>query len=187
MDDAIRPTQAAKRREAHGEEQVCLDSDDSSEGSVIHIDAEESEDNYTEAQEGPKHVAKGKKRGLTQSRPVVEPTRRSSRKVSELKVSYDTNVHPQDAFLVLSSDEEELKPAKKPKSSKHEQFVNKPGSDDNAVASTSAKRKYADYVENTTSDDLDPNDEDGLSSVEAGANGMNMLGLIRLDPYRIVH
>ncbi|USP78880.1 hypothetical protein yc1106_06154 [Curvularia clavata] len=170
MDDTIRPIQAAKRREARGEEQVCLDSDDSSEGSTVHTNAEESEDNQNEAEEEPKQAARGKKRRLAQSRPVVGPTRRSPRNVSEPKVSYNTSVHPQDAFLVLSSDEEEVKSKKKAKPSKHEQLVNKPNLYSGAAVSKSVKRKYADYVENSTSDDSDSSDEHGLCSVETDAD-----------------
>ena len=118
---------------------------------------------------------------------MVGPTRRSPRNVSEPKVSYNTSVHPQDAFLVLSSDEEEVKSKKKAKPSKHEQLVNKPNLCSGAAVSKSVKRKYADYVENSTSDDSDSSDEHGLCSVETDADGMSLPNLIRSGPYRTVH
>jgi hypothetical protein len=178
MDDAIRPTQAARRRTAHGEKQTCFDSDDSSEASVVtHTDAEESSDENSEAEEEPVQNQKGKKRKLTQLQLLsVEPTRRSSRKVSEPKISYNMNVHPQDEFLLASSDEEEFEPKKKPKRSKHMRLVDELGSESGIAPSTSTSthRKYTDYVDNSTSDELEFDSGHFLSSVETGTDRKQM-------------
>ena len=62
-----------------------------------------------------KKAAKGKKQILIQTKLFPrEGTRRSARKVSEPKTSYNTDIHPQDKFLIISSDDdEEYVPIKK--------------------------------------------------------------------------
>jgi hypothetical protein len=102
MDDSIRPSQAAKRRSAHGEEQVS--SDDSSEASVQGDDSdsdEEEEDNKEEEQKS-RPAKKGKKRTRSPSQ-SPEPTRRSSRRTATPRVSYNMSIHPQDRDLEESS------------------------------------------------------------------------------------
>jgi hypothetical protein len=102
MDDSIRPSQAAKRRSAHGEEQVS--SDDSSEASVQGDGSdsdEEKEDNKEEEQKS-RPAKKGKKRARSPSQ-SPEPTRRSSRRTATPKVSYNMSIHPQDRDLEESS------------------------------------------------------------------------------------
>jgi hypothetical protein len=107
MDDLIRPSQAAKRRSAHGEELIL--SDNSSEAStIIETDADESSNEESETEEQPKPAARGKKRSWTKSQArSIQGTRRSTRKVSDPKTSYNMDVHPQDKFLVISSDDED--------------------------------------------------------------------------------
>ncbi|KAI0577674.1 hypothetical protein Alg215_06780 [Pyrenophora tritici-repentis] len=115
MDDSIRPSQAAKRRSAHGEE-PAFDSDDSNEACNFDMSADESSDEHSEIEVQPrKRAAKGKKQILVQMRLTPrEGTRRSTRKVSEPKTSYNMDVHPQDKFLVISSDDDEERvPTKK--------------------------------------------------------------------------
>jgi hypothetical protein len=102
MDDSIRPSQAAKRRSAHGEEQVS--SDDSSEASVQGDGSdsdEEKEDNKEEEQKS-RPAKKGKKRARSPSQ-SPEPTRRSSRRTATPRVSYNMSIHPQDRDLEESS------------------------------------------------------------------------------------
>ena len=108
MDDLIRPSQAAKRRSAHGEDPIS--SENSSEAStIIEPDADETSDEESEPEEQRKPINKGKKRSQAQSRTrTVEGTRRSTRKISDPKTSYNMNIHPQDKFLVISSDDEEM-------------------------------------------------------------------------------
>ncbi|KAF1944350.1 hypothetical protein EJ02DRAFT_371636 [Clathrospora elynae] len=105
MDDRTRPTQAAKRRSAHGEKPVFLDSDNSSEApTIIDTDADESSDDEVATRKKPKQAAR-KKRSRSSSRTKsLEVTRRSSRKTSDPKLSYNMDIHPQDHALVVSSD-----------------------------------------------------------------------------------
>lgn len=175
MDDAIRPTQAAKRRAAHGEEQVCFDSDGSSEASTaIHTDAEESDDERGASEDEPREATRSKKHKLTQSQPLASrPTRCSSRKVSTLKVSYNMDVHPQDEFLLMSSDEE-LMPRKKAKRSRHERPADKSSSDNSVAAPKPVKRKFLDYVENSTCDELESDSGSALPSIEASIDGTHL-------------
>ncbi|KAH9881881.1 hypothetical protein J1614_001052 [Plenodomus biglobosus] len=113
MDDSIRPSQAAKRRSAHGEQLL-------SSGASIHFfstrnDADTQPSSDYSIEEGrtrkkvvQKHVSKGKKRPRQRSQ-SPRPTRRSSRRVSDEKKPYDMSVHPQDKDLeLLSSDGEEV-------------------------------------------------------------------------------
>jgi hypothetical protein len=116
MDDDIRPTQAAKRRLAHGEADVL--SDDASEDFSVKADSDTDEDSEAPGHEveGEEHVnqsrrpsRKAKKRLRRQYRPL-EPTRRSSRKISEAKISYDMRIHPQDdelEMLTIDTDHED--------------------------------------------------------------------------------
>jgi hypothetical protein len=111
LDEAIRPSQAAKRRSAHGEAIQPLLSDDSDEANSspadLSGDSDEEEESEEVVEKKPEPVSKGKKRTRRPSAPL-EPTRRSSRRTADTKVSYDMSVHPQDRdLIVLSSDEEE--------------------------------------------------------------------------------
>jgi hypothetical protein len=101
MDDSVRPTQAAKRRSAHGE--IQFSSDDVSESFSVHAesDVEEDGNNQEEGQKA-KPTKKGRKRARQQSR-SPEPTRRSSRQTATPKISYNMSVHPQDRDLEESS------------------------------------------------------------------------------------
>jgi hypothetical protein len=121
MDDAIRPSQAAKRRSAHGEKPL-FDVDDSSEASsILETDAGDSgssdaQSEEEEEEEMPKRRMKGKTHKQTKSRPLpTEGVRRSTRKVSDTKTSYNMDVHPQDKYLVISSDDDIPTPSDKRK------------------------------------------------------------------------
>ena len=153
--------------------QVCLDADDESEDSAaIYTDTEESIDEESEAEEETRQSAKSKKRKLTQSRLLsVEPTRRSPRKVSDLKVLYDMSVHPQDEFLAVTSEEEEIVPRKKSKRSKR-LHVDDMDSRDGVAPSKPAHRKYADYVENSTSDEMEFDSGGAIPRIEMGTDCM---------------
>ncbi|KAF1839523.1 hypothetical protein BDW02DRAFT_156129 [Decorospora gaudefroyi] len=108
MDDRIRPSQAAKRRSAHGEEQVP--SDHSNEVStIIDTEADASSDEQCETGKWePANATRGKKRSQTLSPSrSIEGTRRSTRKVPDPKASYNMDIHPQDSFLIVSSDGED--------------------------------------------------------------------------------
>ncbi|KAH8728673.1 hypothetical protein GQ44DRAFT_701810, partial [Phaeosphaeriaceae sp. PMI808] len=113
MDDAIRPSQAAKRRSAHGE--MSLLSDNTIEGFSVKDDNSDSRSDASEAKsvknnmKRQKHTKKDRKRIRHQPWPS-EPIRHSTRKISGATVSYDMNVHPQDADIeILSSTDDELK------------------------------------------------------------------------------
>jgi hypothetical protein len=100
MDDSIRPSQAAKRRSAHGE--TILLSDDTIECYSVHDDSddEEKEDEDETDKAEPKKGSKKRARRRSRS---LEPTRRSSRKTATPKISYNMNIHPQDRDLEVSS------------------------------------------------------------------------------------
>ncbi|KAI4942257.1 hypothetical protein J4E91_010231 [Alternaria rosae] len=115
MDDAVRPSQAAKRRSAHGEKPVPESGDSSEASSFIDTDADETESDDArsegedeEEEEIPKRRTKSKARKQTKSRPVpTEATRRSTRNISGTKALYDMGIHPQDKYLVISSDDDD--------------------------------------------------------------------------------
>ncbi|CBX93724.1 hypothetical protein LEMA_P033980.1 [Plenodomus lingam JN3] len=115
MDDCMRPSQAAKRRLAQGEQ--LPSSDDSIDCFPVSIDKDtqrSSDDSVEEdgAQKGVtqhQHAKKGKRRLRERSRSSSLPIRRSSRRVPGEKKVYDMSVHPQDEALeLLSFDEEEV-------------------------------------------------------------------------------
>ncbi|CAO2654695.1 Nn.00g114280.m01.CDS01 [Neocucurbitaria sp. VM-36] len=103
MDDSIRPSQAARRRLAHGE--VLLLSDDtcdsSSEQSLTETVSPIGVDEESELEEAPRKVTGGKKRKLTHMQ-ASKPTRRSSCKTSDVKTAYNMDIHPQDEALEMS-------------------------------------------------------------------------------------
>jgi hypothetical protein len=170
MDDLIRPSQAAKRRSAHGEELIL--SDNSSKASTItETDADESRNEESEPEEQPKPTARGKKRSLTKSQArSVQGTRRSTRKVSDPKTSYNMDIHPQDKFLDRSSDDddEETKvSARKRRKLAHLRVVDNTSSDEGiyfndeaTVSSVETRTKHQDGIYS--------NDEATVPSVETG-------------------
>jgi hypothetical protein len=110
MDDSIRPSQAAKRRSAHGEIESFSD-ENKSDSFTVHADSDiEAESNEhvegVETEKKPRSAGKSKKRtqGPTRS---PEPTRRSSRRTAVSKVAYNMNIHPQDNDLEVSSSNDE--------------------------------------------------------------------------------
>lgn len=152
MDDAVRPSQAAKRRALHEDVQISSDeSDDISSMRTESSDESGEEELKKDVKKNSQLVTKGKKRTRAQVE-VREPTRRSSRQTAGVKVLYDTNVHPQDDdLIVLSSDDDEAEAgpiAKRRKSSHSKAIVIKSGSVDS--------------------------DEDVMSSVEDSDSGMNL-------------
>jgi hypothetical protein len=98
MDDIIRPSQAAKRRSLHGEGPPPLqDSDvssfedsDSGPGSMVGDEGTDDDE--------PQSSKQSRKRKRSGS-PAPAPTRRSSRKKTSPKVSYNMKIHPQDSDL----------------------------------------------------------------------------------------
>ncbi|KNG51569.1 hypothetical protein TW65_91055 [Stemphylium lycopersici] len=169
MDDSVRPTQAAKRRSAHGQRHVSFNSDDSSEAStVINTDTEGSGDEQSEIEKQPKRNAKGKKRKLALSQSLsIEPTRRSSRKVSDIKTSYNMKVHPQDEFLVISSDEDEPPVSKgKRKRTTRRNIKSDPNSDDGVAVSKPTHQQKVHGTDYSTSDRIDSTDDQISSTVQ---------------------
>jgi hypothetical protein len=103
MDDSIRSTQAAKRRSAH--EEIHVFSDDTTSSYSAHIDSDEEGDgkeSEAEAEKPSKPTRKWKKRARSRSQ-SAQPTRRSSRKTTKPRMSYNTSIHPQDCELEVSS------------------------------------------------------------------------------------
>lgn len=99
MDDVIRPSQAAKRRSLHKEgrlRQEHSDDDDSEDSASDVGDMIGNGDDDTDIDSEPS--ARGKKRKRSRSQ-TPEPTRRSSRRRTKPKVSYNMKVHPQDSDL----------------------------------------------------------------------------------------
>lgn len=98
MDDFIRPSQASRRRTLHGERPVqtgnldasSFESSGSEMGSTVCDDDSDDEDSQP--------PARGRKRKRSKSR-SQEPTRRSSRRRTKPKVSYNMKIHPQDSDL----------------------------------------------------------------------------------------
>ncbi|KAF2829348.1 hypothetical protein CC86DRAFT_444447 [Ophiobolus disseminans] len=157
MDDSIRPTQAAKRRSAHGEEQPS--SDDENGSFSVRADSDTDSDVNEEEVKKPEAVKKGKKRARHQSQ-SLEPTRRSSRRTADTKVLYDMSVHPQDQDLIVVSsddDEDRSNPTTKRKRSSHS-------------SSKSKGRTKTPHVTEISSDATDPDDEP-LVSVEDSNKG----------------
>jgi hypothetical protein len=170
MDDLIRPSQAAKRRSAHGEDLTPYDS--SSEAStIIDTDANESSNQGSEPEEHTKPTTEGKKRCQTKAQArSVEGTRRSTRKTSEPKISYNTNIHPQDKFLVISSDDdggETGVSAKKRRKLAHSRRKDDSSSEDEGTeGSKTARQKPAQRTKHL--DGIYSNDESAVPSVETG-------------------
>ena len=98
MDDIIRPSQAAKRRSLHGERLTLGDGsyDEASEDSGSDMGSMVG-DEYSDDEEPPRPT-RGRKRKRSRSQ-TPEPTRRSSRRRTKPKVSYNMKIHPQDSDL----------------------------------------------------------------------------------------
>jgi hypothetical protein len=99
MDDYIRPSQAAKRRSLHGEKTALPDNSSASFDSVSDVGSMVGDgDSDDEDSQPPTRGRKRKRKRRTRSR-TPEPTRRSSRRRTNPKVSYDMKIHPQDSDL----------------------------------------------------------------------------------------
>jgi hypothetical protein len=106
MDDSLRPTQAAKRRSAHGEELLYSDATDDASSVLADTDAESAASIEDDAEDDRKHARstmRNRKRSRAQSQ-SPQPTRRSSRRTEDRKMSYRMDIHPQDEQLEVSSD-----------------------------------------------------------------------------------
>lgn len=104
MDDSIKPSQAAKRRSAH--EEIELSSDDETETFSVPSRSEEDEESDKEDLMKKFRPSKSKKRSRSLSE-SLQPTRRSSRRTTKIKVSYNMNVHPQDRYLEITSSDDD--------------------------------------------------------------------------------
>lgn len=99
MDDAIRPSQASKRRILHGERPVLLKDSDASSSEYSGSDTGVvTYEEYSEEDEESQQPTRGRKRKRSRSR-SLEPTRRSSRRRTQPKMSYNMKIHPQDSDL----------------------------------------------------------------------------------------
>lgn len=169
MDDAVRPSQAAKRRSAHGEKPVPESGDSSEASSFIDTDDDETEsddaqsEGEDEGEEIPKRRTKSKARKQTKSRPVpTEGTRRSTRNISGIKALYDMGIHPQDKYLVISSDDDDRLTS----SNKHKKLSRKranPGYDSTSNPK-GAKRSKAVHGRRSHPADCDTSDALDLNS-----------------------
>jgi hypothetical protein len=171
MDDLIRPSQAAKRRSAHGEALIL--SDNPSEAStIIGTDAGESSNEEREAEDQqPKSTVQGKKRIQTKSQArYVEGTRRSTRKISDPKTSYNMNIHPQDKFLVISSDDDggetEVSAKKRRKLAHLRRKDDSTSEDEGTESSKTARQKPAQRTKHL--DGIYSSNESAVLSVETG-------------------
>jgi hypothetical protein len=178
MDDTIRPSQAAKRRSAHGEEPVFGSGDPSEASITFETDAsdEESSDAQSEEEENEKQDIsrqnkEHKERKQTKSRPLpTEGTRRSARKGSGRKTSYNMDIHPQDKYLVISSDDDEKPTA----SNKRRKLTRKcTNAEDDAESKnevvtrrTKSRQKRSRRAGFATSEELDSGGAPVLSSIE---------------------
>ncbi|KAF2129527.1 hypothetical protein P153DRAFT_290768, partial [Dothidotthia symphoricarpi CBS 119687] len=104
MDDSLRPSQAAKRRSMHGEDEASSNESSISYPECTDTDVENAPDSESEGEGRPAPARKGKKRTRAEVG-SLQATRRSSRKVSNRNFSYSIKVHPQDRDLEISSDE----------------------------------------------------------------------------------
>ena len=107
MDDCIRPSQAAKRRSIHGDNELSSDGpcEAVSEGLDTDTELPTLTDNESEIDDEPHRSSKNQKRKNMQSW-STEPLRRSSRRTERPKKAYNMKFHPQDDILQKLSDEE---------------------------------------------------------------------------------
>ncbi|KAG9202940.1 hypothetical protein G6514_003721 [Epicoccum nigrum] len=96
MDDVIRPSQAAKRRSLHGESPLVDDRSESYASEDSTSDAESMNGDQESNDDDSQPPARGRKRKRSLS---PELTRRSSRRKTTPKVSYNMRIHPQDSDL----------------------------------------------------------------------------------------
>lgn len=98
MDDFIRPSQAAKRRSLHGEGPLLDDRSESDASEDSASDAGSKDGDQESDDDDSQPPARGHKRKRSLSR-TPKPTRRSSRRRTTPKVSYNMRIHPQDSDL----------------------------------------------------------------------------------------
>ncbi|KAJ4317215.1 hypothetical protein N0V94_005066 [Neodidymelliopsis sp. IMI 364377] len=98
MDDVIRPSQAAKRRSLHGEGPPPLQDSDVSSFEDSDCDSGSMVGDEDTDDDEPQSSKQSRKRKRSGS-PAPAPTRRSSRKKTSPKVSYNMKIHPQDSDL----------------------------------------------------------------------------------------
>jgi hypothetical protein len=173
MDDAIRPGQAAKRRSAHGEIPLVESEDISDASTLSNTDAgaeELSDSDSEEEKEMPRQSKKAQGRKQTKARPLpTEGMRRSKRKVSDKKTSYNMDIHPQDKYLVISSDEERPTPSNKHRKLTHKRPSAEDDSEsDNEVAKRpkTSDQKRSLRTDPGTSDSIDSSGTPVFPSVE---------------------
>jgi hypothetical protein len=97
LDEVIRPSQAAKRRTLHGEQPLLgsgSDGETSEESASVFGSMAEDEDSDPGESQPTRDRKRKRARSLTPG-----PTRRSSRRRSKPKTSYNMNIHPQDSDL----------------------------------------------------------------------------------------
>lgn len=108
MDESLHPSQAAKRRSAHGESYEADPEDSGSDGCPTGAESEDESDSESivtvKEVSSRKMSGKGKKRTIEK---VLkgEGTRRSARTTKAVNVLYDMSVHPQDSEIEVSSEE----------------------------------------------------------------------------------
>jgi hypothetical protein len=164
MDDIIRPTQAAKRRSAHGKVELVSD-DDSTEASVPADSDTDSESDTKEEKQKSKPTKRGRKRARSLS-PSPEPTRRSSRRTTTPRISYNMSVHPQDRDLEESSsdnsDEGATAPSRKRKTESRSVPIKSRSRQPNANMSVTHRRSEVSSPTVISSEPADVED-DGLA------------------------
>jgi hypothetical protein len=101
MDDIVRPSQAAKRRSLHGERPLPSNDSDasSSEQSGSDVGSMVGDGDSDDDELQPPTRQRKRKRSESQA---PEPSRRSSRRKANPRVSYNMKVHPQDSDLRLA-------------------------------------------------------------------------------------
>ncbi|KAH7395187.1 hypothetical protein DE146DRAFT_99546 [Phaeosphaeria sp. MPI-PUGE-AT-0046c] len=158
MDDSIRPSQAAKRRSAHGE--IILSSDDETETETftVHSDSEAEGEADNEDLIKKFRPSKNKKRSRSRSESLL-PTRRSSRRITKQKILYNMDVHPQDRYLEVSSSSDD-----DPEVSSHDVKRKKAS---RLIKNTPVhEQKYQAKFINTTIADSEVEDENNINSEE---------------------
>ncbi|KAF3003606.1 hypothetical protein E8E13_007198 [Curvularia kusanoi] len=129
MDDFIRPSQAAKRRSLHGESPLLDDHSEDDASEVSSSDGGSKDDDQESDSEDSRPPTRGRKRKRSPLQ-TPEPTRRSSRRRTEPKMSYDMKIHPQDSDLrqIGACDGCNSSPdSKKPESARRSKAIEKGG------------------------------------------------------------
>jgi hypothetical protein len=169
MDDSIRPSQAAKRRSLHGETQ-CF-SDDTVGPFCMYSETDEEDGHYEELEHLQESSKRGKKRARRRS-PSPQPTRRSPRKTSNPKVSYNTSIHPQDHDLEASSADEDESETACPPLKRH---VHMSSGEDYPVSPSRSRTEGGSVLEigsdaTTGEDTWSQSHGDGISEPDEGAD-----------------